>query len=183
MEQRERIDSLLSEMNGDDAEHCFRVLYNLLYDRFFRIAIYYLKIDEWAQEVVIDVFLVLWNKRNDLSKISNFENYYFILLKNASLNYLSKNKQIAEPLDSAAEITNKSTTPEDDLLNEELLLIYINTLDELPPRCREVFVLVREQGLSYKDVAEQLNISPKTVDAQLQKAVSILKEKINSYFS
>lgn len=182
MEDNWQIDSLLLNLKGDTAEHDFKRLYDLLYNRFFRIAVYYLHREEHAQEVVLDVFLTLWNKREDLSSIGNFESYCFILLKNASLNYLSKHKQINNSFDSVSE-PEHSATPEDDLINEELLLVYINTLEQLPPRCREVFILLREQGLSYKQVAEQLNISTKTVDAQLQKAVSILKEKIKSYFS
>lgn len=183
MEHNEQIHSLLLKLGNRGDERDFKLLYNILYNRFFRVAMYYLHNDDWAQEVVLDVFLSLWNKRKELLSISNFENYYFILLKNASLNYLSKNKRITDPLDSSIEFSQTEATPEDNLLNEELLLVYIDTLEELPPRCREVFVLIREQGLSYKEVAEQLNISSKTVDAQLQKATSIFKEKIKSYFS
>ncbi len=183
MERNEQIQTLLLKLGNQGDERDFKLLYNLLYNRFFRVAIYYLHNDDWAQEVVLDVFLVLWNKRKELLSINNFENYYFILLKNASLNYLSKNRQITDPLDSTIEFPQTEVTPEDNLLNEELLLVYIDTLEELPPRCREVFVLIREQGCSYKEVAEQLNISTKTVDAQLQKALSIFKEKIKLYFS
>lgn len=183
MERSEQVNPLLLKLGNSGKEHDFKELYNLLYNRFFRVAMYYLHNDDWAQEVVLDVFLTLWNKRKELSSINNFENYYFILLKNASLNYLSKNKQINTPLDSSIEFSESAPTPEENLLNEELLLVYIDTLEELPPRCREVFVLIREQRLSYKEVADQLNISTKTVDAQLQKALSIFKEKIKSYFS
>ena len=62
------------------------------------------------------------------------------------------------------------------------LTIQILSLNELPERCRTIFIKVREEKQSYASVAEELNISPKTVDAQLQKAVTRLKEKINNYF-
>ncbi|WP_353122780.1 RNA polymerase sigma-70 factor [Dysgonomonas capnocytophagoides] len=183
MERREEIHTLLLKLEEQASERHFKQLYNLLYDRFFRISFYYLQNDENTQEVVLDVFLSLWNKRKDLHTINNFENYCFILLKNASLNYLSKHKNISERIETKADFQQSDPTPEENLLNEELLLVYINTLEELPPRCREIFILIREQELSYKEVAEQLNISPKTVDAQIQKAVSTLKEKIKLYFS
>lgn len=183
MTGNDKIEILLVNLKNHGYESDFKSLYNILYDRFFRIAIYYLKKEEWAQEVVLDVFFTLWNKRFELSNISNFDNYCFILLKNASLNYLSKHKKEIISLDQEAELSSTSETPEEILLNEELLRIYINALDELPPKCREVFILIREQKLSYKEVADQLHISSKTVDAQLQKAVRSIKDKIKSYFS
>lgn len=173
---------LLINLREYESEDDFRLLYDLLYDSFFRIAGYYLKKEEWTQEVVLDVFLTLWNKRVDLVSIDNFDNYCFILLKNTSLNYIEKHKHKFISLDDTIKLEH-SETPESNLLNDELLLVYVNALEELPPKCREVFVLIREQGLSYKEVAYQLDISIKTVDSQLQKAIKSIKEKINLYFS
>jgi RNA polymerase sigma-70 factor (ECF subfamily) len=182
MKDQKKIHKLLIELKRSESQQDFRLLYDLLYDRFFRIANYYLKREEWAQEVVMDVFLILWNRRTDLLAISSFDNYCFILLKNASLNYLEKYKLELIALDDKIK-PEDSQTPEDNLLNEELLLVYIDALEELPPKCREVFILIRERGLSYKEAAHQLDISIKTVDSQLQKAIKSIKEKINLYFS
>ena len=182
MEHSKEIRIILSNLKERGSERDFKRLYDLLYSRFFRIAFYYLQGDEWAQEVTLDVFLTLWNKRRELSEIKNFENYSFILLKNASLNYIEKNKNTTENLDDCSEIAHAEVNPETNLLNEELFLVYLNALEELPQKCREVFVLIREEGLSYREVADKLNISVKTVDAQLQKALSRLKNKIAGYF-
>lgn len=181
MEQKEQIEELLLRLHSTGKERDFKRLFDLLYDRFFRIAFYYVKQDEWAQEIVLDVFMTLWNKRNELIHIQNFDNYSFIMLKNASLQHIAKNKVVTLPIDEVTLSEDTKTTPEDELLNEELLLVYIHALEELPPRCREVYILIREQGLSYKEVAEKLSISAKTVDAQLQKAVSRLKDRIKAY--
>lgn len=186
MEQNEQTRPILLKLKDSSSERDFHQLYLLLYDRFFRIAVYYLKHEEWAQEVVLDIFMKLWNKQKELYLIKNFDNYCFILLKNASLNYLSKNSHHnTTSIDEQVQFRsiNAPITPEHQLLNDELLLIYVDALENLPPKCREVFVLIREQGLSYKEVAEQMEISVKTVDAQLQKAVSRLKEYIKYYFS
>ena len=64
------------------------------------------------------------------------------------------------------------------MISEELFAIYVKALDRLPERCREVFIRVREEKQSYAQVAEELGISTKTVDAQLQKATIRLKEAI-----
>lgn len=76
------------------------------------------------------------------------------------------------------EISSSNLSPEEQMMNEELFNIYENSLNELPERCRTIFIKVREEKQSYASVAEELNISPKTVDAQLQKAVTRLKEKL-----
>ena len=72
------------------SQTAFRRFYDLTYDRLFRIAYYYVKREEWAQEIVLDVFLKLWEQRSTLPEVRNIEDYSFILVKNASLNYLEK---------------------------------------------------------------------------------------------
>ena len=144
---------LLKEIQKHDSQQAFRSLYDMYYDRFFRIAFYYLQRDEWAQEVILDVFTTLWNHRKSQLIPDDFNKY-----------------------------SSSNLSPEEQMMNEELFNIYENSLNELPERCRTIFIKVREEKQSYASVAEELNISPKTVDAQLQKAVTRLKEKINNYF-
>ncbi len=183
MEKKITVNPLLKRLKDCGDERDFKLLYNLLYDKFFRIAIYFLKKEDRAQEVVSDVFLSLWNKREELPRITNFESYCFILLKNASLNYLEKHNRETEPLTEATDTNHSGETPESILMNDELLQIYVDAIEELAPRCHEVFIRVKEQGFSYKETAAQLGISVKTVDAQLQKALQSIKEKIRDYFS
>lgn len=178
-----KLASLLFKLTEENAEHHFRELFHLLYDQFFRTASYYLPEDEWIQEVVSDVFLILWKEKDKLHTLDNFDGYCFILIKNASLNYLAKNKNSFPLAESKEVIIPESTSPEENYLADELLQTYLDSVENLPLRCKEIYRLVKEEGLSYKEVVEQLQISPKTVDVQLQKAISILKEKIKNYFS
>lgn len=181
--REQQIAKLLEDITKHDSQKAFKELYNLCYDRFFRIAFYYLHRDEWAQEVVLDVFLNMWNKRKTLLIPDKFDNYSFVSVKNASLNYLEREqKQETSSIDLAMSHLSSDSSPEQQILDEELFLVYLKALEELPDRCREIFLLLREEKMTYAQVAEQLNISTKTVDAQLQKAVSRLKEKINEYF-
>ena len=76
------------------------------------------------------------------------------------------------------EVSGQADSPEDTLISEELFARYVKALDRLPERCREVFIRLREEKQSYAQVAEELNISTKTVDAQLQKALTRLKEAL-----
>ncbi|MCD8177424.1 MAG: RNA polymerase sigma-70 factor [Tannerellaceae bacterium] len=178
-----KLASLLFKLTEENAEHHFRELFHLLYDPFFRTASYYLPEDEWVQEVVSDVFLILWKEKDKLHTLDNFDGYCFILIKNGSLNYLAKIKNTLPLTESEQPIIPGSISPEENYLADELLQTYLDSVENLPLRCKEIYRLVKEEGLSYKEVADQLRISPKTVDAQIQKAMSILKEKIKNYFS
>ena len=167
----------MKEWSSQTAFHRF---YDLTYDRLFRIAYYYVKREEWAQEIVLDVFLKLWEQRNTLPEVRNIEDYCFILVKNASLNYLEKEmrRDTLTSNELPDETEGASRSPEEEMIGEELFARYVKALDRLPQRCREVFIRIREEKQSYAQVAEELGISTKTVDAQLQKATGRLKEMI-----
>lgn len=171
---------LLRQMKERDSQTAFRDFYNMTYDRLFRIVFYYVKHEEWSQEIVLDVFMKLWMQRNTLLDVRNVEDYCFILVKNASLNYLEKeSRHTTVSSDSLPEPKEQSDSPEESLISEELFALYVKALDRLPERCREIFIRVREEKQSYAQVAQELGISTKTVDAQLQKAVTRLKEMIS----
>ena len=171
---------LLRQMKELDSQTAFRDFYNMTYDRLFRIAYYDVKQEEWSQEIVLDVFLKLWKQRSNLLDVRNIEDYCFILVKNASLNYLEKeSKHTYIHPDSLPEPQEQNYSPEESLISEELFALYVKALDRLPERCREVFIRIREEKQSYAQVAEELGISMNTVDAQLQKAITRLKEMIS----
>ena len=146
----------LRQMKEESSERAFKGFYDLTYDRLFRIAYYYLKHEEWAQEVVLDVFLTLWKQRDTLAAVQNIEDYCFILTRNASLNYLEKETRQNDSL--SAELTESDASapsPEECLISEELFARYVKALDRLPERCREVFIRIREEKQSYAQVAEE----------------------------
>lgn len=166
----------LRQMKEENSERAFHGFYDLTYDRLFRIAFYYLRREEWAQEVVLDVFMKLWEMRDRLLAVDNIEDYCFVMVKNASLNFLEKEERRpdvdgGEPMVMEAGI---GCSPEEEMIGEELFARYVKALDRLPERCREVFIRVREEKQSYAQVAEELGISVNTVDAQMQKAVKRL---------
>lgn len=169
----------LRQMKEENSEQAFHGFYSLCYDRLFRIAYYYAKHEEWAQEIVLDVFMRLWEQRARLPEVHNIEDYCFILTKNASLNYLEKeSRHSAWSTDQLPEPSDQADSPEETLISEELFARYVKALDRLPERCREVFIRIREEKQSYAQVAEELEISVKTVDAHLQKAITRLKEML-----
>lgn len=169
----------LRKMSEQNSQTAFRDFYNMTYDRLFRIAYYYTHHEEWSQEIVLDVFMKLWEHRHQLLNITNIEDYCFILVKNTSLNYIDKEERRPTlSADALQEPTDQAISPEDNLISEELFARYVKALDRLPERCREVFIRIREEKQTYAQVAEELGISTKTVDAQLQKATIRLKEML-----
>lgn len=176
------IRTYLRQMREENSQAALRKFYNLCFDRFFRIAFYYLQKEEWAQEVVLDVFQKTWERRKNLSQIDNLEDYFFIIVKNASLNYLEKEQRREEHTSELSGQTQAmANSPEDILISDELFAHYLKALDLLPERCREIFVRIREEKQTYAQVAKELGISTNTVDVQMQKAIARLRESLREF--
>lgn len=111
----------LRQMKEENSERAFHSFYNLCYDRLFRIACYFVKHEEWAQEIVLDVFMKLWEQRARLPEVNNIEDYCFILTKNASLNYLEKeNRHPTLSSEQLPEVSGQADSPEDTLMGTSI---------------------------------------------------------------
>lgn len=182
MEYKKDISNLLKEIAESDCPDSFRLLYNHYYTKLFRQALYYLNNNpDYAQEVVADVFVALWQSRKILDTITNSDAYLFIALKHAAARYVEKNyrKKTELLIENLPDTKYNSSDETDfDIVDVELQKKYKQALEKLPPRCAEVFRLVREERKKYSEVAEMLGISPKTVDNQMNKAVKLLYEEL-----
>ncbi|AYD48027.1 RNA polymerase sigma-70 factor [Arachidicoccus soli] len=153
----------------------YEELYKLLFIELNRYSYSFTKSNECAEEVVSDVFIKLWKVRMQLREINNLRKYLYTATKNYSLNYILKTskKQVVELdeiiIDTRASVTNNS--PEDIYITNELMNNIKRVIQELPPQCQQIFQLVREDGLKYKEVASILNISPCTVRNQMVIAI------------
>ena len=180
----QEIRQYLRQMQEEDSQTALRKFYDLCFDRFFRIAYYYLKTEEWAQEIVLDVFMKIWERRESLHTIANLEDYFFFTVRNAALNYLEKEQRRRNITEEISETPpDQEYSPEETLISEELFAHYVKALDRLPEKCREIFIRIREEKQSYAQVAGELKISTNTVDAQLQKAVTRLRDMLSRYLN
>lgn len=182
MNEKESIIDYLKEIAQHDCPDSFHQLYDHYYTRLFRQALYYLNNNpDYAQEVVADVFVALWQSRKVLQRITEPDSYLFIALKHAAARYIEKNYK-----DKLVLVTEKlpetdyrySDSTDFNMMDVELQTKYETALNNLPPRCAEVFRLVREERKKYSEVAELLGISVKTVDNQMNKAVKLLYEQL-----
>jgi RNA polymerase sigma-70 factor (family 1) len=150
-------------------EAAFEALYRLYFVRLFRFCFSIIHQKESAEEIVHDVFLKLWENRDRGPAVGNPRLYLYVSIKNRSLNYLRDNAGVhtVELSERCDDYIRFDTNPETILLDAEGLRRIRAAIDELPPRCKLIFSLIKEDGLKYKEVARLLDLSVKTVEAQL----------------
>ncbi len=185
IKQENSIRELIVKVSHFDDQIAFRDLFNLLYPRLLNFAQYYLDSKYATNEVVSTVFIGLWKNRKKLEKIGRIENYIFKSTRNYCLNFLRDEHRLRYNRIDEQEINLKKSvvSPEDHYINNEMREMILNALDKLPKRCRLIFELVKDEGMKYKEVAELLNISVKTVENQMGKAYAKLRNDLVQYQS
>lgn len=150
------------------SELLFRHAYNMLEDR------------AEAEDVIQEVFMMLWTKRAELVAARSLSAYLYSSVRNRILNHITHQKVIDKYIDSLLTRPEAAGyTSDEKLLEKELAVIIEKEIKAMPPKMREIFLLSREQQLSHRDIGELLNISDKTVKQQVYKAVKQLKERIS----
>jgi RNA polymerase sigma-70 factor (ECF subfamily) len=177
------LESIKEKIASGD-QNAFRQLFNMYSRKLIQFATAIVKSNEAAREIVDEVFIKVWRNKASVTSVQNLTVYLYTATKNTALNYLSSKakESITDPFDFFSVQLSDEQTPEKKLITSELLKKIHSAIDQLPPRCKMVFKLVREDGLSYKEVGAILNISVKTVDAQMMIAVKQISGKVSSYF-
>jgi RNA polymerase sigma-70 factor (family 1) len=174
----------LMEQTSVGNQHAFKQLFQYFFKPISQFAFSIVKTKDAATEITDEVFIKLWRNRENILAIQNLRVYIYKAAKNTALNYLSKkaNQQITEPFDYISIELKDDNNPEQLMITAEMFAQLKTVVDELPPRCKMIFKLVREDGLKYKEVAEILNLSINTVDAQMVIAVRRITEKVKTHF-
>jgi RNA polymerase sigma-70 factor (ECF subfamily) len=133
-----------------------------------------------AREVVHQVFIKLWEKRNEIDLSTSLKSYLFTSVHNRSLNVIRDRKKFSsEEVPENAGEWDVSAQIEAMELEEKIR----EAIEDLPEKCREIFELNRFNGLRYNEIAEQLQISVKTVENQMSKALRILRDQLTKYLT
>ncbi len=153
-------------------------VFELFYQPMCRFAAGYLPDKDSAEDIVQQIFINLWNQRDSIEPGKPLKSYLFTSVKNRCLNYIRDHKKYRNYyLDVETEleipVKERDIASEADLENQ-----LARALEKLPEKCREVFLLCRFEDMKYKEVAQQLNISQKTVEAQMSKALKILRTEL-----
>lgn len=166
-------------MLADDSEYAFQLLFDRYRNRIYQTAIRYLKSPVLAQEVVQDVFLKLWFERKNIRKDMPVEAWLFTIAKNNLLNRMKKLASEWKALKNFRPSDNSvSGNPEDKMQESQYDQLLQEALQILPDQQRRVFLLSRNEHLTYAQIGEKLDISPLTVKTHMSRAL----ESIRSFF-
>ena len=168
----------------------FDSIYINNFSRLFLFAKEYVLFDEEAENIVQDIFLMLWEKREALRVDVSLTAYLFTLVKNKCIDFLRH--QMVEQMYSEnvkheynEELNVKLFALESFDHNfsseEQIEILLRNAIDKLPERCRLIFIKSRIEGKKYKEIAEELNLSVNTVEGQISIALKKLREELKDY--
>jgi RNA polymerase sigma-70 factor (ECF subfamily) len=181
---RQLLDLLL---NGDEAS--FKVVYDHFYPKLFYFVHEYIPHKDLAEDIVHDTFMSLWKKRLQLNPGTNLNAWLYTVAKNNSLKKIRDEKyrkaifQSVQWSDYELELNAGALSGLDtsDLSFAEIERIIQTTLDQLPPQCRLVFELSRFSNKKNKEIADELDISVKTVEGHMTKAVKAFRMALKDY--
>lgn len=159
--------------------------FSQIYDRYWAVLYRYarrlLQDDQSAQDVVQDIFVMLWSKSVDLEVKTSLSSFLYASVRNKILKLFERDKVHSKYLVSLEDFIAKGTNITDDTLRERELAARIELeVGLLPTKMREIFLLSRTEHLSYKEIAEQLDISEHTVKKQVHNATKALRLKLGS---
>jgi RNA polymerase sigma-70 factor (family 1) len=182
------LDSFLFELQhlaASGNEEALKKIYAQFYKKLYQFALAIIKNKEVAEEIVADVFIKIWQQRANLISIKNLRVYLYTATKNTALNYLSKKAKdnITDPFNHInIDLCKSILTPEQILITAEMHNKIQLEVEALPPRCKMIFKLIREDGLKYKEVSDVLNISVNTIDVQMAIAIKKIALALKSEF-
>ncbi len=170
---------LVARLQKNSSKTAFEELYNRYWEKLLFQALIKLNSEAEAEEVVQDVFLNLWKRRHTLEIKFTFHTYIASCVKYEILNKLAHRQKETNLKEQSYTYLKEETNTTEENINYNTLVNQIEeTVNALPEKCQLVFRLSREEGLSQKQIAEKLNISPKTVETHITKALKAIRSTI-----
>jgi len=169
----------LSIAQGDQRK--FRQLMELTSDELLLFANGFVRQKEIAEEIVSDVYVKIWRNRGEIGKINNLKSYLFICVRNGCLSHLRKEKgDKTISLDSLGDYHFLPVTDSDhSQIEKETIEQIYSAIELLPPKCKLAFTLAKINGMKYREIAEVMEVSEKTVNNHLVNAVQKIMECMN----
>jgi RNA polymerase sigma-70 factor (family 1) len=163
-----------------DRKDIFKSRFQEHYSRLCRIAYGYVSDQDDAEDIVQELFISVWNKRLDDMPEKEFAAYMTTSVRNSCVSFLRKRKEDTVSIDdhSASASCMPDETPEEGKTLQDIL---DSALETLPSRCKDVFLLAKLQGLKYREIAEKLEVSEKTVENQMTKAIKLLRAYVAAH--
>jgi len=181
--------SLIKELHFQIAvyedEVAYKKLFFLLFPLLQNFAISIVRQRQIAEEIASDILINLWAQRQALLKIEDLKMYLYISVRNAAIRKFRQEHKVKKiSLDElSVEFISDYCSPPDTLYGSELSKELYKTMQQLPPRCKIIYKLAKEDKMPYKDIATLLGISIKTVDSQLVIAIKKIAKAIRLFYS
>ena len=158
--------------------HAFEDLFRSYYEPLCRYASRFVGNTDTSEEIVQDLFYVLWKEKESLQIFTSVNSYLYRSVKNKSLQFLEKVKIREDYQNMYADNADTVTfTPQEELEYKELEQLIEGTLNRLPDRRQKIFRMNRMEGKKYNEIAQELHVSVKTVEAEVSKALKVLRSK------
>jgi RNA polymerase sigma-70 factor (family 1) len=179
------IEELLFKRVREGDERSFEMLFRKYYPCLSSYATVFVKCDDLARELVHETFIKIWERRDSIIVESSFKSYIYRSVHNNCINFLKKSRYLSEKNEVVRDEILKQHEINmyyfdqeslDRLLPDDFEAAFSRGLSKLPDQCREIFVLCRDDKLSYQEVADRLGISVNTVKTQMKRALSKLRE-------
>lgn len=173
----------IKRLNDGDVV-AFEALFKLYRTKLLYIASQYIPNKQDAEEIIQNVFIKIWCKKNIQTNING---YLYSITKNACLDYLRTKKQqlhLENNLSQLEASVNYIALSDDSaslIIEKELNEAILNSIDLLPQKCKDVFVKSRIEGLKHKEISSEMNISTKTVENHITKALKHLKKSLREF--
>lgn len=178
------INELFSNITMNNDQAAFRAFYNHFFVTLLRFSFTLTHSKEIAEEITNDVFMHCWQKRASLAHIKNPQVYLFVIAKNKAIDYHRKqvaSRQVFFPEEDKIDIAFDSD-PEQLMISAEMVRKMEFAIQQLPPKCKMIFTLIKQNGMKYKEVATVMNLSVKTVENQLAIAMKRLTATVSFTF-
>jgi RNA polymerase sigma-70 factor (ECF subfamily) len=179
---RENLPEILEKLQSDDQA----VLKSLFQEHYLSVCkgIYrFVKDKSTTEDIAQDVFIKFWEKRKQLNITSSVVAYLHRMGTNEAISYLRRRKHFESEEVIEYSVPNNLVSGESEMLQSELQENVTDAINSLPPKCRAIFQLSRFEDLTYKEIAAKLDISVKTVENQMGKALRVLRGKLRGYLT
>lgn len=163
-------------------ELAFSQLFERYQDKVYKTAFFYLKTETAAEEVVQEVFLKIWQKRQSLSEVIYFTSWLLKLTKHHIIDHLRKIARESAALEKLEQrLPQPDNTTDFRARHYQYQLLVKEAVSNLSPKQKDVFKLVKEQGLSYEEAGKQMGLSPLTVKTHVARALQSIREFLQKH--
>lgn len=172
--------TLLNALLKEGNTRAYQTIFDRYYSRLFSYINTYTKNENNTKDILQETFIKLWKNRENINTDLSILAYLHKISYNIFIDNYRKDKRQQSLLDSLSYESINNSIEEDEDITTKKITIVKKSIQELPPRCQEIFKLSKYDGLKYAEIAEFLNISIKTVEAQMGKAFSHIRKQVNN---